>query len=385
MALRSLTISTTFPNPELRGLGVFVRARTLAVNQYVSTAVIAPLSCFTGRRISRTAIRVPRCRHDGDLAVFHPRWINLPGGSPVNALPLAVSVIRTVRRHRLQFDLLDAHFGYIDGVAAAIVSAVLKRPFVVTLRGSELLHAEYSARRRVMSWALSRAAAVIAVSAELAELAVKLGVAPKVIAVIPNGVNAEVFYPRSVQSRPSPRKHILSVGNLVRLKGHDRIIRSAAHLVKTGVDLNLTIIGAESSGEPGYGSELKALAAELQMADRICFAGYLSPEEIAVKMSSADVLCLASEREGCPNVVREALACGLPVVATCVGAVTEMIPDERFGLIVPIQNEPALGKALATALAQQWERDAIARWGASRSWKRVAQEVVQVMEHAIAG
>jgi glycosyltransferase involved in cell wall biosynthesis len=102
-------------------------------------------------------------------------------------------------------------------------------------------------------------------------------------------------------------------------------------------------------------------------------------------MSAADVLCLASSSEGWPNVVHEALSCGLPVVATNVGAVPEMIPSDQFGLVVPVGDVPALTEALALALQKPWQRAAIAAWGNSRSWDQVAREALEQMQAAAGG
>jgi glycosyltransferase involved in cell wall biosynthesis len=100
-------------------------------------------------------------------------------------------------------------------------------------------------------------------------------------------------------------------------------------------------------------------------------------------MSASDVFCLASTNEGWPNVVHEALACGAPVVATDVGAVPEMLPDERYGVIVPVNDRTALERGLARALAGRWDRQAIAAWGQARSWGHVAGEVLEQMRELL--
>jgi teichuronic acid biosynthesis glycosyltransferase TuaC len=110
----------------------------------------------------------------------------------------------------------------------------------------------------------------------------------------------------------------------------------------------------------------------------------LPQEELAGWMRAADVFCMASRREGWPNVVNEALACGTPVVATDVGAVPEMITSEAYGAIVPPTDDEALERALETALARHWDRTEIARWGQSRGWPEVAREVIGEMGSAIA-
>jgi glycosyltransferase involved in cell wall biosynthesis len=114
------------------------------------------------------------------------------------------------------------------------------------------------------------------------------------------------------------------------------------------------------------------------------FLGEVPQDVLAELMSAADVFCLASSREGWPNVVHESLACGLPVVATNVGAIPEMIPSQLYGLIVPADDAPALGHALREALSREWDREAIAIWGQARSWRHVAEEVLEEMRLALA-
>jgi glycosyltransferase involved in cell wall biosynthesis len=101
-------------------------------------------------------------------------------------------------------------------------------------------------------------------------------------------------------------------------------------------------------------------------------------------MSAADVLALASEAEGWPNVVHEAMACGTPVVATDVGAIPEMIPSPELGFRVPFGDTGALRDALRMALARDWDRGAIARYAQGRAWDKVAAEVVEVLEEVVA-
>ena len=86
---------------------------------------------------------------------------------------------------------------------------------------------------------------------------------------------------------------------------------------------------------------------------------------------------LASDREGWPNVVHEALACGTPVVATDVGGVPDLIPGSDFGIVVPPGDQTSLDKAICEALTRSWDHAAIAAWGMSRTWDAVAGDVLR--------
>jgi glycosyltransferase involved in cell wall biosynthesis len=110
--------------------------------------------------------------------------------------------------------------------------------------------------------------------------------------------------------------------------------------------------------------------------------GEVTQEALALWMNAADVLCLASRREGCPNVVLEALACGLPVVANAVGAIPELLSTEEVGLLVPPGDGRALEQALRRALGKPWDREVVRRRAGVRSWEEVAVELREVFREA---
>ncbi len=381
-----LTLSTTFPNPAEPAFGIFVRARMERAGALANVRVVAPVAWIDYSRASGALFRPrpPEQRRDGTLAVYHPAWFYPPLGGALNAAFLFARCLRLARRldREARIDVIDAHFGHPDGVAAALLGAALNRPFVVTLRGNETMHASYAFRRKAISWALRRAAGVITVSAPLREFALSLGAAPDRVAVIPNGVDTSIFYPRP-RSRPKGgAKVILSAGYLIERKGHHHLIRAAKRLRERGVRCEVWIAGGPGR-EGQFEERLRGLTAELDLVDAVQFLGAVPPSRLGELMSEADVFCLASSREGWPNVVNEALACGTPVVATRIGGVPELVPSPEYGIIVEPGDQQGLEAALEAALSREWNREAIARWGQSRSWDNVAREVVAFLEQAI--
>lgn len=384
--LRILSLSTVFPNPSEPGLGPFIRARLSALGAHAEVCVIAPIAPFDYDNPKRPGLgrrSVPFRRQDGPLEVYSPAWCYLPGGRFVNGILLGVQVIRLVRRldGRNRFDVLDAHFAHPEGVAACLLAAVLRRPFVVTLRGSEPRHSGYPLRRRLMAWALKRASAVFAVSSQLGQLAAELGARPHTIRMVGNGVAPDFS---EAARRFGPAGHgspytILSIGRLSENKGHQHVIRVVAQLRRSGIPVRLRIIGEAGRGIRSHGPDLEKLIAQLDVSEHVEMAGWMPQSALAEAMAQADVMCLASHREGWPNVVHEALACGTPVVAFDVGSVATLIPDERYGFVVPREDCAALQQALERALNKSWDRSAIAAWGGSRTWETVAQELLPVL------
>lgn len=382
---RVLSMCTVFPTSAEPGRGLFVRSRLEMISGNASVRVIAPVPVF-GKRASPA-------RREHLIEVLHPRWFYIPGTGAITPFLLFARLLPLIGRIRrdFPFDVVDAHFGYPDGIAAALVSRVCGAPFMITLRGSELLHARYPLRLKLMSWAFRRASRIIAVSGQLAQFAVDHGADPARVRKVPNGVNAAIFHPRDRQAMrakhnlPPDRPVILSAGHLIELKGHHRAAAAVRMLHNSGIRALLIIAGASPArGAVDYSETIRRTVSDLNMDNHVRFTGEVAPETMAELMSAADVFCLASSREGWPNVVHEALGCGTPVVATRVGAAPELVAGPEYGILTPPGDVPALASALKRALETDWDRSAIARWGARRSWQDVADEVLEEIRQVVA-
>ena len=196
---RILTLSSVYPLAAA-DRGAFVRARVQALARHVGMKVVAPIPLLDYGRGLRFAGRssAPFCRLDGNTEVFHPGWLYPPGGTCLNVGALSIRLLPFVKRlqRSFDFDLIDAHFGYPEAPTAAVLAMATGRPFIVTLRGSELLHSQYLSRRSAMAWAFRRASLIVAVSNELRTLALNLGVNPDRTLLSVNGVDTNRFYPR---------------------------------------------------------------------------------------------------------------------------------------------------------------------------------------------
>ncbi len=386
--LRILSLSTVFPSREAPAAGLFVASRLRALATLAEVQVLAPVPWIDYARLwrrARAGPRFPGGPHDSPLAVIHPRWFYPPGGGAVNGVFLFASLLVPALRLRRKsrFQVIDSHWAHPEGVAAGLLARFFRIPYSVTLRGSEYLHCQHPWRRRAIRWALRNAALVIAVSERLRELAITLGADTETTCVIPNGVDAAVFYPRNTSPYretlhlSEQARIILAAGRLIEPKGHHHIVQALAPILAEGFDIHLCIAGGPGSQSANFSTHLTALAERLGVGSRLHLLGELPQEELAGWMSAADLFCLASHREGWPNVVHEALSCGTPVVSTNVGGAPDLLPTEEYGYLVPSGDQEALERALAKALGRHWNRPAIAAWGQSRTWERVAAEVIE--------
>jgi teichuronic acid biosynthesis glycosyltransferase TuaC len=394
---RILSLCCLYPNPVAPAQGIFVQRRLQHLAELCDVQVLAPCAIIQygsapGKRL-RTGSNAPPPRSgDTRLPVHHPRWLYPPLSGSLMGWWLFLQMIGPVTRLRREFpfEIIDAHFGHPEGLAACLLARWFGVPFTVTFRGNEPKHSRSRLERFWMSWTIRRADRILTVSERLREFAVHMGGAPGKVKVIPNGVDAGIFWRRD-QERcrrkyefPLDCPLIVSAGALVERKGHHRAIHAIQSLASRGINACLAIAGGPGP-EGHYEAKLRSLVAELHLEQQVRFLGPIPADSMAEVMSAADVLCLSSTNEGWPNVVHEALACGAPVVATDVGAVSEMLGAGRYGIIVPVNDQDKLEAALEAALHRDWDRAAIAEWGQSRAWEHVAAEVLDEMRTIVSG
>lgn len=260
--------------------------------------------------------------------------------------------------------LVHGHFLHEVGLAAVRLGRTLGVPSVVTVHGTDgrwLLEGGVPPRfRRRMLEAARAADRVIAVSNSLAAGLVRVGVPNERIAVIPMGVDADLFRLRdraTVRAAVGvePRSRIvLFVGTATLAKGF-RVLEEALGSIP-GVDC--------------YAAGPAPLA-----SDRIRPLGTLPPARLAEWAAAADVLCLPSFAEGTPVAVAEALAAGTPVVATDVGGIPEQIAPGRNGLLVPAGDPAALAAALEAALEREWQPEDIRATSERFWWTTIAARI----------
>lgn len=381
--MRILTFTSLFPNAVRPEFGVFVyqRVASLARRAGHQIQVMAPVPYFPSWlpiRRWRTFSQVPKTETVGRLPVVHPRYLLLPGIMPLHGFLIFLGCLREARRlhRRCHFDCIDAHYVYPDGFAAVLLGKALGIPVFLSARGTDInVFPGFRLIRPMIRWALNRAAGVVAVSVALKEVMLGIGVPADKMQVIANGVDVQRFHAvdRATARRelgiPEDAQAIVSVGSLVPVKSHGLLVLAMAELAKRNPKLRLYIVG-----EGQLRTKLAALIHEQNLQECVFLAGGQPNETLKLWYSAADVSCLASSREGMPNVVLESLACGTPVVATRVGGVGEVLVSENLGILVEPSAE-GITAGLERALQQQWDRDSIACHAHARTWDVVAEEV----------
>ena len=376
--LRVLVFTMVFPNRERPLHGIFVLERVRHLAALADIEVVAPIPFH---RSLRRQDRLPEAAPI--LSVSYPRFWYLPRVLRVlHGFCLFLSTVGEIRRlrRRFNFDLIDAHFAYPDGFAAVLLGYWFHRPVCITLRGTIVQWSRRPLGRRLCDWALLRAERVIAVAHSLADRARQGGVPEHRVATISNGINGERFRlidritARSRLGLPEKRQLVVSVGHISPRKGFHRVIRALPKLVSTFAAIRLAIVGG-SGAEEDNSAQLRILVQDLDLADRVLFVGAQAPDRVALWLGAADLFVLASDYEGCPNVVLEAMACGRPVVATKVGDIERMVPPFAGVLIDDPEDEIALADGMADALTREWDTQRIHDHVAAQSWSAVAERV----------
>jgi glycosyltransferase involved in cell wall biosynthesis len=280
---------------------------------------------------------------------------------------LAAAAAPTLRRllaSGYDFELIDAHYFYPDGVAAAMLGRRFDKPVVITARGTDLnLIARRFVPRRLILWAARRAQAVITVSDALRRVAAEIGIGAAKLTVLRNGVDTDFF--RAVDRDAVRATHglsglvLLSVGHLVPEKGHDLVIAALARLPEAQLLI---------AGEGAERSRLEQCAHRHGVSGRVRFLGALPQQRLVEYYGVADALVLASSREGWPNVLLESLACGTPVIASNVGGCAEVVGVPEAGALLPERSAEAIVAAVRELVARNVPRDTVRRYAGQFSW-----------------
>jgi glycosyltransferase involved in cell wall biosynthesis len=325
------------------------------------------------------------------VEIHRPRFFSVPGlFKQFDGFLMALGSAFTVRRliQEVDVNVIDAHFGYPDGYAARCLARWFRLPMVLTLRGKEARQAASGALRGRLQAAVQAADRVVTVSSALRDVAIELGADAARVQTIGNGIDLSKFRPmpqheaRRQLGLPLDAPLLVTVGTLVERKGFHRVVEAIPALLASHPDLHYLVVGG--AGPEGDDSQqLRALVDRLGLQQRVHFLGPVSPHALHVPLSAANVFVLASRYEGWANVLLEAMACGLPVVATDVGGNAQVVAHPGLGRIVPFGDADALASALNEALAVDWDRRAIRAYAEANSWEVRIPRVVAVFDHVL--
>ncbi len=294
-------------------------------------------------------------------------------------------------RRQFAFDVVLSSWIFPDSCAVAELAQELDFPFVAIAQGSDVhQYLQMPVRREIITRLLPRASAVITRSGELARLLAGAGLPSERLHSIYNGVDFEIFRYLADPDQGAHAAHtvgaakaaarrelglpidaplILFVGNFYQIKNPLLPPLALANLstVSFPVPPVLVMVGGGRLEQ-----RVRELAGRLPVRDRVILAGRTDAAGVARYMQAADVLCLPSQNEGVPNVILEAFACGLPVIASRVGGIPEVHPGDDFGRLVTTTEPAAFATAFQEVLLSPPSPERIRNHALQFSWPRTA-------------
>jgi glycosyltransferase involved in cell wall biosynthesis len=380
--MRVLVVTNLYPRPGHETFAAFSRQQLRALAAGHELRVVAPVPWTEELKDRRAGRSVPRHYRNGDgIEVSHPRFYFPPRVLRHRYGEFYLASIRpTVDRLLSEFrpEAVLGCWAHPDGWAAVRVAQRAGLPSVVKVVGSDVLVAALDARRRRrIAEGLSQADGVVVVSHDLAARVVGLGVAAEKVLVVPEGIDGSLFRPgdrceaRARLGLPAGGRVALFVGNLLWSKGVAVLVEACRLLADRGVSLRCYLVGRGRDE-----ARLRTLIERRRLGDRVTLTGPRPHAELPDWYRACDFVALPSFSEGIPNVLREAMACGRPFVATGVGGIPEIAEPDVCRLVAPGSVEELAG-AMEGLLASLPDTEAVAARAGHISWEESARRLAE--------
>lgn len=326
--MKVLYISGMYPTPVYPQRGIFCHEQVKALKRLgVDVDVVVPVPFYDRE------LRQKKWEYEG-VTVRYVRFFKLPKARDYQRCGKALfSTLNCVFDLRA-YDLYHADAALPSGQAAMLASRKYGKPFIVHGHGLDVfLEKSYAGVPnvdKIVSQSVQvfqAASAVVGVSEKvLQRVRQKVDINGRCF-VVYNGVDPEVFFP--IAKDHDETVHLISVGNLIPLKGHDLTLRALRMLLDQGYSVDLKLVGSGRSE-----TELRMLTADLGLTNMVEFTGYVSYQEVVQLMQRADVFVLPSWFEALGCVYLEAMACGLPVIGCYGNGIDEVIEDGVTGCLI---------------------------------------------------
>jgi D-inositol-3-phosphate glycosyltransferase len=365
------------------------RAATSGIDASEQSVHVAGLSAALARRGHQVAVYTRRDDPDLPETVETPQGYSVvlvPAGPPepltddelLRAIgPFARCLAAAWAESRPT--IAHAH-SWISGIATELVARQLNLPTIVRFHGLGT-----GPRLRLESKLAKTATGVSASCTDEAFQLIRMGRPRPGISVIPSGVDVDKFTPNGCLAPRGEAPHIVSVGKLLPCNGFDTIIRTLPFIP----DAEYVVVGEADTGEPdGEACRLRALAEQLGVAERLKLHGPARVADIPALLRSADVVACAPSYESSGVVALEAMACGVPVVASAVGALRDTVVHEVTGYLVGQQDPRKFAAAVNTLLRDSFLRRSLGAAGRDRAvarytWDRIAADTARLYEKSI--
>ena len=293
--------------------------------------------------------------------------------SRLTLIPFLMVHTFSVAKYARGFDLVHANWT-LSAFSAWISYPFHNKPFIATVLGSDIYEgAQNPLIASISKFILMHALKIISPSKALAEETSALGLPAEKIGVVYNGINTDVFHP----GKKEKGNYLLFVGSLIERKGAQYLICAFARVIKDHPDYRLIIIGEGSEKE-----KLIELTQSLSLSNHIEFLGSLSQNEVGEWMRQAAIFICPSIEEALGQVLLEAMSSGIPIIASNVGGIPEVITPD-VGILVKPEDPDALADAIHRLIIDKQVALVMGKKGRLKvvqhyTWKCIAKQLLEI-------
>ncbi|MDP2528661.1 MAG: glycosyltransferase [Candidatus Palauibacterales bacterium] len=398
--MKVLLVSDMYARPDRAISATFFHRQALEVTRLgAEVRVLCPLPAFPrpseiGRIGPSAALRYDLDGIDVTRVTF-PKPLPFGPAARMGGYLLERTLRRQIEVIRQGFDFDLLHGIRLFPIVSSLlpIAAEVGRPLLGLAMGADVHTHPYRSRgiRRLTRRAIERSDRVAAVSRALAREMLELGEPRRAIRTIYNGVDTKEFAPavepkstlRAELGLPARGPGICTVCRVEKEKGLRELGDAFERVSVFHPEAWLVVVGDGS-----YRSEFKRWVESRGLASRVFLPGACPHGEIPRWLNAADVFVLASHNEGLPNVVLEAMACGLPVVATDVGGTGEAVIDGRTGLLVTATEVEPLTRSLERVVADSTLRERLGAASRARAvetfgWRGSAESLIELYQETV--
>ncbi|MGB2726933.1 MAG: glycosyltransferase family 4 protein [Halobacteriota archaeon] len=291
------------------------------------------------------------------------------------------ALINFLLKQDIKFDIIHAHNTWPSGAVATEIKKEFNVPVIITEHTSSMFSKAINKKDQQFIRTWKECDAIIRVRNDIHKFK-DVGISLDKIYYVPNGYDNKKFIKldkkmcREKLKLPQDRKIILTVGNLVEVKGHKYLIEAMQKIITYRKDILCIIVG---SGK--LKNTLKNQIEKLELKKNyVTLVGGKPHNEIPIWMNACDVFVLPSLRESFGVVQIEAMACGKPVVATYNGGSEDVITSEDYGFLAEPANSKELAEKILIALDKEWDSEKILEYAGRFRWEDIVEEILKVYE-----
>lgn len=380
--MKVIIITNLYPNNLEPSRATYNKYQFRELSKHCELKIIAPIAWTDRVKFwLRSREKIPASRVSDGIEVSHPTYFFPPRFFRSSyGICYFLSIFFVFRRLNKRFsaDVVFVTWAFPDGYAAALLARISKKPFVLKVHGSDIHSIHGQLRKKLTAWVLCQSSKVFSVSKDLTKQVRSMGVPEKNVLTLYNGVDEDIFSSKEKKvvltqlGLEGNVKRLLFVGNLKTVKGADFLADIISYTAKTHPDVHLYIIG-----QGVLERKIKEQFAEKNIENKVSFLGVQPHGQIALWMNAVDLLIVPSRNEGVPNVMLEAMSCGLPVVAARIGGVPEILCDGITGILCDEAQPSQLSNAVIRSLNRDWDTAAIEKLAKQYSWSNNINSILR--------